>query len=276
MVIVAVLELPAGTRSTAACTVRTVPEPSAATVMATAASAPETPARAPATVARPARVDASSLRWIMISSCQGEAEAESPASLAAGGRAVTGSERDATRARVGGHGGLHAAGGVGRVRVRDGLDAAAGPAGAGTDQQVAPGDQGARPGRGLAQVVRVGDTLEGVVLDQHAGAGGGGHAVPAVVAVVVVVDVHRIAETHPRVPLGRRVEPVVVVGHPQVAGVLRGVVVAVAQQHRLVVVVDAVPRHRDEVGAALDVDGAVVAGREGVVVDPDVGGRGLH
>src|SRR5690349_17001259 len=94
MVIVAVLELPAGTRSTAACTVRTVPEPSAATVMATAASAPETPARAPATVARPARVDASSLRWIMISSCQGEAEAEGPApSRREAGRSPGQSER---------------------------------------------------------------------------------------------------------------------------------------------------------------------------------------
>src|SRR6185369_2758529 len=49
-----------------------------------------------------------------------------------------------------------------------------------------------------------------------------------------------------------------------------------AEQHRLVVVVQVVPRDGDEVGATLDVDQAVVAVGQIVMVDPDVGGARLH
>jgi hypothetical protein len=72
------------------------------------------------------------------------------------------------------------------------------------------------------------------------------------------------------------VEPVVVVGDPQVPGVLAGVVVVVAEQHALGVVEHPVPRHGDEVGAALDVDRAVVPVAERVVVDPNVPRLVLH
>ena len=79
-----------------------------------------------------------------------------------------------------------------------------------------------------------------------------------------------LGEAHARVALHGAVEPVVMVGDAQVPEVLRGVPVVVAEQHRLVVVVEVVPRDGDVVGAALDVEQAVVAGREVAVVNPDV------
>ena len=70
----------------------------------------------------------------------------------------------------------------------------------------------------------------------------------------------------------RAVEEIVVVGRAELplVGRERLGLVAVAQQAGLVVVVEAVPRDRDEVGARLDVDQAVGALREVAVVDPDV------
>ncbi|GAB3932521.1 hypothetical protein GCM10027614_01860 [Micromonospora vulcania] len=107
-------------------------------------------------------------------------------------------------------------------------------------------------------------------LDEHPGAHGGRDAV--IRAVVVVVEhVHRVTEPDPGVPLLAAVEPVVVVRHPQVPDV-GGEAVVVAEQHALGVVGDPVPGDGDEVGLALDVQRAVVAAVEGVVVDPDVTG----
>src|SRR5690606_36439532 len=110
---------------------------------------------------------------------------------------------------------------------------------------------------------------------QHPGPHGGGHAVLLVVHVVVVEHVHRVTEPDVRVAAPRTVEPVVVVGHPQVPDV-RGVPIAVAQQHRLLVVEERVPRHGHVIRLALDVHRTVVAVGEGVVVDPDMVGAVLH
>ena len=72
----------------------------------------------------------------------------------------------------------------------------------------------------VADEDRVRHALEVVALHQDSGVHCGRHAVQLVGAEVVVVDVHRVAEAHPRVALVGAVEPVVVVGDPQVPDVL--------------------------------------------------------
>src|SRR5262249_15028869 len=161
---------------------------------------------------------------------------------------------------------LHAGAGLRGVGVRDRPYASAGLAGVGvTDQAVVAGDQGAAGRVALGQVVRVVDVLEVVGLDEDAGADGGRDPVVAVVE-VVVVDVDRVAVAHPRVALVGLVEPVVVVGDEQPAGVLRRVGVVAAQQHVLVGADGVVPGHGHVRRAALDVEAAVGARTPGVVV----------
>ncbi len=147
---------------------------------------------------------------------------------------------------------------------------------AGADEDVVALHEVARVRVGVADQGRLVDVLEVVALDEHAGVHRGRDAV-LVVVVVVVVDVHRVAEPHPRVPGPGAVEPVVVVGHPQVADVLRCALSSLwPSSIDLSWPKHPVPRDGDEVGAALDVDRAVVPVGEAVVVDPDVGGDRLH
>jgi hypothetical protein len=119
------------------------------------------------------------------------------------------------------------------------------------------------------------DVLEVVALHQDSSVHCGRHTVQAVVQVVVVEHVHRVAEPHPRVALLGAVEEVVVVAHPKVASVL-GEGVGVAQQHGLAVVVEVVPGHRDKVRLPLDVEQPVEPVGEVVVIDPDVVRRVRH
>src|SRR5215510_135221 len=96
-------------------------------------------------------------------------------------------------------------------------------------------------GAGVVNGHRLLDVLEVITLDHAAGVGLARHADVGVAEVVVVKDVHRLAEAHARIPLRRIVEPVVMIRHPQMTDVLRPVRVGVAQEHVLDVVVRVVP-----------------------------------
>src|SRR5690606_8725823 len=220
--------------------------------------------------------------WVTVPWRVGHSAVESvqprPANPRSAGRALngwSGSDGDTAGAGASGDDRLHIRGRVKAVAVRDGGDAAAALGRAGVDEDVVALHQRTWAGAGVTDEGRVIDVLEVVALDQDAGVHGRGDAV-LIVEVVVVVHVHGVAEPDPGVAGAGSVEPVVVVGHPQVANVLTGVAVAVPEQHRLVVVEDSVPRHGDEVRAALDVHGAVIAVGEAVVVDPDIRRRLLH
>src|SRR5262245_43887271 len=131
-------------------------------------------------------------------------------------------------------------------------------------------------GAGIANGHRLLDVLEVIPLDHAAGIGLAGHADVGVAEVVIVEDVHRLAEAHARVPLRRVVEPVVMIAHLQMPDVLRPVGVGVAEQHVLDVVVRVVPRNRDVIGAALDVYQPVEGVGEIAMVYPDVMGEHLN
>src|SRR5436190_12344568 len=125
---------------------------------------------------------------------------------------------DVTGTRTAGDDRLHAAVRVNRVQVRDRRDAAGVVHLLGTRvDQVVVEHLHVAGGRATGLVDhRVRSVLEVVALDVHARVAGGGDAVGTAVAVVVVVDVDRVAEAHPRTALIAVVEPVVVIGDPQV------------------------------------------------------------
>src|SRR4029079_2030192 len=128
------------------------------------------------------------------------------AATASGATPPLASRADLADAGAGGDDGLHRAGRVEGVRVRDGPDAAAGLSRAGVDEEVVARHQGAGGGAALAEVERVGHVLVVVALHEDAALDGRRGGVVADVDVVVVEHVYRVAEAHPRVAL-------VAVGH---------------------------------------------------------------
>src|SRR5262245_40104993 len=72
---------------------------------------------------------------------------------------------------------------------------------------------------GIANGHRFLDVLKVIPLDHAAGVGLARHADVGVAEVVVVEDVHRLAEAHTWIPLRRVVEPVVMIAHPQMTDI---------------------------------------------------------